>query len=108
MGYDILSNTTQKTWSCRNFGFIVDLAEAFGWLPEHKGIHYYIGNNYQKVSDEDAFAMAKALNMAIAYIKDAPVNMTAKGTILRTFDATDVTHLCALATLAGAGGFTIA
>jgi hypothetical protein len=109
MGYDILSNTTQKSWSCHHdWGCFLDLAEAFGWVPEHKGIHYYIGNNYQKVSDEDAFAMATALNMAIAYLKDAPVNMTANGTILRTFDATDITHLRALASLGGAGGFTIA
>jgi hypothetical protein len=108
MGYDILSNTTQDSWNCHNFGFIVDLAEAFGWLPEHKGSHYYIRNDFQKVSDEDALAMAQALNRAIAYIKDAPVNMTFDGETLTTFVAGDITHLSALTALACAGGFTIA
>jgi hypothetical protein len=109
MGYDILSNTTQKSWSCHHdWGCFIDLAEAFGWIPEHNGVHYYIGNDYQKVSDEDALAMARALNLAIAFIKETPVNMKAGGKTLRTFDAADFTHLCALAELAGAGGFTIA
>jgi len=110
MGYDILSNTTQKSWSCHHdWGCFLDLAEFFGWAPEHKGCHYYIGNNYQKVSDTDARAMAKALNQAIVYIQDVQhINMKHNGETLRTFDVSDVTHLCVLATLADAGGFTIA
>jgi hypothetical protein len=108
MGYDILSNTTQKSWNCHHdWGCFLSLAQAFGWAPERKDF-YYIHTDFQKVSDEDAFAMAEALNMAIAYIKDEPVDMTFNADILKTFDATDVPHLCALATLASEGGFTIA
>ena len=110
MGYDILSNTTQKSWSCHHdWGCFLDLAAAFGWAPEQNGSHYYVGNNHQKVTDTDARAMAKALNLAIVYIEDVqPMNMKADGKTLRTFDAADVTHLRALAALADAGGFTIA
>ncbi len=109
MGYDILSNTTPKSWSCHHdWGCFFDLAQAFGWAPEHKGCHYYIDNNYQKVSDIDARAMAKALTLAIVYIEDVqPINMEADGKTLRTFEVADVAHLCALAALADAGGFTI-
>ncbi len=110
MGYDILSNTTQKSWTCHHdWGCFLDLAQAFGSSPEHQGGHYYIGNDHQEVSDEDARAMAKALNRAIVYIQDVKhINMTHNGETLRTFDDSDVTHLCALAALADAGSFTIA
>jgi hypothetical protein len=113
MGYDILSNTTPQCWSCHHdWGCFLDLAEAFGWVPEPRPQHvpghddssYYIWNDRQKVSDADA----QALDLAIDYMKDAPINMKAGGTTLKTFDAEDITHLRALATLAGTGGFTIA
>ena len=110
MGYDILSNTTHNSWNCGHaWGCYLDLAEAFGWAPEQNGSHYYIGNDYQNVSDKDARAIANALLLAIAYIQDVqPINMTANGTTLLTFDVEDVPHLCDLVALTLAGGFTVA
>jgi hypothetical protein len=67
MGYDIRSNTTEQSGHCTvmYWAHFLDLAMAFGWVPEQDISLCYIGNvlpiDYQKVSDQDARAMAQAL-----------------------------------------------
>jgi hypothetical protein len=111
LGYDILSNTTQKSWSCNqhSWGSILGLAQHFGWVPEHNAGTYYMGNDFQKVSDKDACGIARALDRAIVYIEAvAGINLKAGEETLRTFDVADVEHLSELVQLADAGGFIIA
>ena len=81
MSYEILGSTG-KNWSCHQsiWGLYLDLAEAFGWKPEGAffkcdelgfGEHpsgSYLGNDWQIVTDDDARAMAAALNLAVATI----------------------------------------
>jgi hypothetical protein len=88
MSYEILGNNGGY-WTCRqgSWGFYLDVALAFGWIP--KGAIYqhdvsgfftgpadtYHGNNQQQVGDEDARAFGTALKVAIASAK-AGIPMT--------------------------------
>ena len=81
MSYEIL-RSNGKYWTCHqsDWGGYLDVAIAFGWLPEGAffkcdeggfGEHRsgsYIGNDFQIVADDDAHAMAAALNLAVATI----------------------------------------
>jgi hypothetical protein len=82
MSFEILGSTGED-WSCPQLMWesYLDLAEAFGWKPE--GAFFkcdpqtgfgpypsgsYTCNDWQIVTDDDARAMAAALNRAIAKI----------------------------------------
>jgi hypothetical protein len=80
MSYEILGSTgkwTCRQWDWRNY---LNAAIVFGWHPEGAffkndeggyGEHpsgSYFGNDYQIVTDNDARAMAAALNLAVATI----------------------------------------
>jgi hypothetical protein len=81
MGYDILSKTG-KYWNCHQSDWInyLNVATVFGWAPEgtfyeddRGGVdeHFvgsYLGNDRQMVTDDDARAMAVALNLALTTI----------------------------------------
>jgi hypothetical protein len=81
MSYEIVGNTG-KYWTCHQSAWrdYLILAVAFGWAPhgaffkcdeggfrEHAS-GSYLGNDWQTVTDDDARAMAAALNLAIAII----------------------------------------
>jgi hypothetical protein len=77
-----LFGSTGMYWSCHqcDWGKYLDLAIAFGWLPEGAffkcaeggyGEHpsaSFTGNDFQVVTDSDARAMAVALNRAVSTI----------------------------------------
>jgi hypothetical protein len=77
MGYEFWGRKG-KYWSCHqeDWRFYLDVATAFGWVPEGAffkcdeggyGEHpsgSYLGNDWQIVTDDDARAMA-ALNRAV-------------------------------------------
>jgi hypothetical protein len=81
MSYEIVGNSG-KYWTCHQSAWsdYLVLAVAFGWAPDGAffkcdeggfGEHVsgsYLGNDWQMVTDDDARAMATALNLAIAVI----------------------------------------
>src|SRR3954451_6213534 len=104
MSYDILGDTG-KNFSCNNWGFYLDVAEAFGWKPagafvkcdeggfgEHPS-GSYLGNDWQKVTQEDASNMAAALNLAVATINAGGPLSDAQVRALAGFAKFDGDHL---------------
>jgi hypothetical protein len=102
MGYDILGKAG-KYWNCHQSDWInyLEVATAFGWAPE--GTFYegdkggvgeqlfasYLGNDRQRVTDNDARAMGAALNLALATVNaSAPMtdNQLAALKALKLFD----------------------
>src|SRR4051794_38182995 len=88
MSYEIFGSNG-KYWTCRqcDWGFYLDVATAFGWVPEgaffkcdEAGFREhpsgsYLGNDFQIVTATDASAMAAALNLAVATIDaGTPIN----------------------------------
>ena len=81
MSYEILGSN-DKYWTCHQYAWrdYLKVATAFGWAPEGAffkcdeggfGEHpsgSYLGNDWQTVTDDDARAMATALNLAVATI----------------------------------------
>jgi hypothetical protein len=89
VSYEILGNNG-KYWSCNQGGWFsyLKVATAFGWAPEGAffkddeagfGPHpsgSYLGNDRQRVTDEDARAFGAALRLALA-TADLGLPMTA-------------------------------
>jgi hypothetical protein len=98
MSYEILGSTGQY-WSCHQCAWrhYLKIAIAFGWVPEGAffkcdevgfGEHpsgSYSGNDWQIVTDDDARAMAAALNLAVATINARSPMTDEQATVLNEF-----------------------
>lgn len=102
MSYELLGSNN-KYWTCQQgaWGFYLDLAAAFGWLPEGAFFKWdeggfrehpsgsYIGNDWQIVTDTDARAMAAAFNLAVATISAGSPITDDQVTALEAFEIDD-------------------
>lgn len=123
MGYDILGGRN-GSWHCHqsDWRYYLDVAKAFGWVPQGAffkcdeggyGEHpsgSYLGNDWQIATDDDAHALAVALNLAVATVNTGSPMTDEQAAALKGEgnDGVTVRGMTDLAKLAGAGGFTIA
>jgi hypothetical protein len=102
MSYEILGSNG-KYWTCHQSAWrdYLKLATAFGWAPEGAffkcdevgfGAHpsgSYLGNDWQMVTDDDAHAMAAALNLAVAAINAGSPMTDNQAAVLKAFAIDD-------------------
>jgi hypothetical protein len=102
MSYEIVGNTG-KYWTCHQSAWhdYLILAVAFGWAPDGAffkcdeagfGEHAsgsYLGNDWQIVTDDDARAMATALNLAVAVINSGAPMTDNQAKALKAFAVND-------------------
>lgn len=98
MSYEILGSTGLY-WTCNQYSwkFYIDVAIAFGWEPESAFFKCdiegysehprgsYLGNSWQKVTDDDARAIAASLDLAVATINAGSPMSDNHATALKEF-----------------------
>lgn len=102
MSYEILSNSG-KYWTCHQSAWAdyLMLATTFGWAPEGAffkedeggfGPHpsgSYLGNDWQKVTDQDARAFGAALHCAIGAVRAGAALTADQAAVLELFETNE-------------------